>query len=79
MPRSTPLLSALQAGYRLIDTAAAYGNETEVGEAIRGSGVPREELVVTSKIPGSHHAYDDAIRSTEESLQRLGLERLDLH
>lgn len=73
------VLSALQVGYRLIDTAAAYGNETEVGEAIHASGVPREELVVTSKIPGSHHAYDDAIRSTEESLQRLGLQQLDLH
>jgi diketogulonate reductase-like aldo/keto reductase len=71
--------SALREGYRLIDTAASYGNEAEVGEAIRRSDVPREELVVTSKIPGSHHAYDDAIRSTEESLQRLGLERLDLH
>lgn len=71
--------SALHVGYRLVDTAAAYGNETEVGEAIRASGVPREELVVTSKIPGSHHAYDDAIRSTEESLQRLGLDHLDLH
>jgi 2,5-diketo-D-gluconate reductase A len=71
--------SALREGYRLIDTAVSYGNEAEVGEAIRRSGVPREELVVTSKIPGRHHAYDDAIRSTKESLQRLGLEHLDLH
>jgi 2,5-diketo-D-gluconate reductase A len=71
--------SALGEGYRLIDTAVSYGNEAEVGEAIRRSGVPREELVVTSKIPGTHHAYDDAIRSTKESLERLGLEQLDLH
>lgn len=70
---------ALEAGYRLIDTAVNYGNETEVGEAIRQSGVPRDEIVVTSKIPGRHHGYDDAVRSTHESLERLGLDRLDLH
>ena len=71
--------SALEVGYRLLDTAVNYENEAEVGEAIRRSGVPREEIVVTSKIPGRHHAYDDAIRSTHESLERLGLEYLDLH
>lgn len=71
--------SAIEAGYRLLDTAVNYGNEPEVGEAIRQSGLPREELWVTSKIPGRHHGYDDAIRSTHESLQRLGLEYLDLH
>jgi diketogulonate reductase-like aldo/keto reductase len=70
---------AIEAGYRLLDTAVNYGNEPEVGEAIRQSGVPREELRVTSKIPGRHHGYDDAIRSTRESLDRLGLEYLDLH
>ena len=73
------IVSALEIGYRLLDTAVNYGNEVEVGEAIRRSGVPRDEIVVTSKIPGRHHAYDDAIRSTHESLERLGLERLDLH
>ena len=71
--------SALENGYRLIDTAVNYGNEAEVGEAIRRSGVPREEIVVTSKIPGRHHGYDDAIASTRESLERLGLDRIDLH
>jgi diketogulonate reductase-like aldo/keto reductase len=71
--------SALENGYRLIDTAVNYQNETEVGEAIRRSGVPREEIRVTSKIPGRHHAYDDAVRSTKESLGRLGLDYLDLH
>ena len=71
--------SALSEGYRLIDTAVSYENESEVGEAIRRSGVPRDELVVTSKVPGRDHGYDDAIRSTKESLQRLGLERLDVH
>jgi diketogulonate reductase-like aldo/keto reductase len=71
--------SALEVGYRLLDTAVNYENEREVGDAIRRSGVPRDEIVVTSKIPGRHHAYDDAIASTHESLRRLGLDHLDLH
>jgi 2,5-diketo-D-gluconate reductase A len=73
------ITSAIEVGYRLLDTAVNYGNEEEVGEAIRRSGVPREELLVCSKIPGRHHGYDDAVRSTKESLQRLGLDHLDLH
>jgi 2,5-diketo-D-gluconate reductase A len=71
--------SAIEVGYTLLDTAVNYGNEEEVGEAIRRSGVPRDQLLVTSKIPGRHHGYDDAIASTKESLQRLGLDHLDLH
>jgi 2,5-diketo-D-gluconate reductase A len=71
--------SALEAGYRLVDTAVNYENEREVGEALRRSGVARDELRVTSKIPGRHHGYDDAIASTRESLERLGLDHLDLH
>ncbi|WP_243057595.1 aldo/keto reductase [Nocardioides sp. SR21] len=70
--------SAIENGYRLIDTAVNYENETEVGEAIRRSGLDRDELVVASKIPGRHHGYDDAIASVHGSLERLGLERLDL-
>ena len=73
------VLSALEKGYRLIDTAVNYANEAEVGEALRRTDVPREEIVVTSKIPGRHHAYDDAIASTRESLERLGLDRIDVH
>ena len=73
------IVSAIDAGYRLIDTAVNYGNEEEVGEAIRRSGVDRDELVVCSKIPGRHHGYDDAGASIRGSLQRLGLDRLDLH
>jgi diketogulonate reductase-like aldo/keto reductase len=73
------IVDALAAGYRLVDTAVNYENETEVGEALRRSGVPRDEVLVTSKIPGRHHAYDQAISSTKESLQRLGLDHLDLH
>ena len=73
------VVSAIRAGYRLLDTAVNYENEAEVGEAIRRAGVPRDELTVCSKIPGRHHGYDDAIASTKESLQRLGLDHLDLH
>ncbi len=73
------VLGALDAGYRLIDTAVNYGNEAEVGEAIRTSSVPRDEIVLTSKLPGRHHAYADAKTSVRESLDRLGLDYLDLH
>jgi 2,5-diketo-D-gluconate reductase A len=73
------IVSALDVGYRLLDTAVNYGNETEVGEAIRRSAVPRDELTITSKLPGRHHGYDDAIASVHASLDRLGLDRLDLH
>ena len=73
------ILSAIAAGYRLLDTAVNYGNEMTVGEAVRRSGVPRPEFRVTSKIPGRHHAYDDAIASTHESLGRLGVDHIDLH
>jgi len=71
--------SAIDTGYRLLDTAVNYENEREVGEAIKRSGVPREDLFVTSKLPGRHHGYDDAIASTRESLERLDLDYLDLH
>jgi 2,5-diketo-D-gluconate reductase A len=73
------MVAALESGYRMLDTAVNYENETEVGEALRRSGLPREEVVVTSKIPGRHHAYDEAVASTEASLERLGLDYLDLH
>jgi 2,5-diketo-D-gluconate reductase A len=56
-----------------------YENESDVGEAIRQSGIPRDQIQVTSKIPGRHHGYADAVRSTLESLERLGLDHLDLH
>ncbi len=73
------MTAALESGYRLLDTAVNYENEPEVAEACRRSSVPREEIFVTSKIPGRHHAYADAIASTEASLERLGLDYLDLH
>lgn len=73
------ITSALEVGYRLIDTAVNYENETEVGEAIRRSDIDRDELLVCSKLPGRDHGYDDAIASTRGSLERLGLDHLDLH
>ena len=71
--------SALEIGYRLIDTAVNYGNEADVARAVRQSGLARDDIQITSKLPGRHHAYDDAIRSVEESLQRLQVDYLDLH
>lgn len=76
---TTAMVSALEAGYRLLDTAVNYENESEVGEAIRRSGLPRDSVLIASKIPGRHHAYDDAISSVRASLERLGVERTDLH
>lgn len=73
------ILSAIEVGYRLLDTAVNYENEREVGEAVRRSGLPREDVVIASKIPGRHHGYDDAIASVRASLAALGVERTDLH
>jgi diketogulonate reductase-like aldo/keto reductase len=71
--------SALDNGYRLIDSAFSYENEGAVGVAVRSSGVSREDILVTSKLPGRHHRYDNAIRTVEESLFRTGLDYLDLY
>jgi 2,5-diketo-D-gluconate reductase A len=72
------MVHALEAGYRLLDSAVNYGNEEEVGEAVRRSGLAREDVQVTTKIPGRHHEYDQAIGSVEESLRRMGFDHLDL-
>ena len=69
---------ALQLGYRHIDMAQSYGNEQGVGKAIAASGIPRDELYVTSKLSNGHHRPDDVRRSFDETLEKLGLERLDL-
>ncbi|WP_246119627.1 aldo/keto reductase [Aeromicrobium flavum] len=71
--------SALDAGYRLLDSAMNYENEGAVGAAVRRSGVPRDEVIVTSKLPGRHHAYAQAVTSVEESVLRTALDHLDLH
>jgi diketogulonate reductase-like aldo/keto reductase len=70
---------ALDAGYRLLDTATLYGNEADVGRAIRASGVPRDELFVTTKLWTTDHGYENALRAGRESLARLGLDRIDLY
>jgi methylglyoxal/glyoxal reductase len=70
---------ALETGYRHIDTAAAYGNETDVGDAIRESGVPREEVFVATKLWNENHGYDEALRAFDRSLDRLGFEYVDLY
>lgn len=72
------IVSALRVGYRLIDSAVNYENEGAVGEAIRRSGVPREEITITSKLPGRHHGYAQAVACAQESAYRLGVERIDL-
>ncbi|WP_422122393.1 aldo/keto reductase [Planococcus sp. X10-3] len=71
--------SGINAGYRLIDTAYNYENEGAVGEGIKRSGVSREELWVTSKLPGRYHTYDKAMVAIQESLYRSNLDYLDLY
>ncbi|WP_299518417.1 aldo/keto reductase [uncultured Serinicoccus sp.] len=72
------IVSALEAGYRYLDTAVNYENEREVGEALRRSGVPRAEVLVATKIPGRAHARGVAIETLEQSVERLGLEQVDV-
>ncbi|MFE7671811.1 aldo/keto reductase [Streptomyces albidoflavus] len=76
---STAVGAALDAGYRSIDTAAAYGNEEGTGKAIARSGIPREELFVTTKLWNSDHGYDAALRAFDSSLEKLGLDHVDLY
>jgi 2,5-diketo-D-gluconate reductase A len=71
--------NAIEAGYRSIDTAAAYRNEEGVGRAIAASGVPRDELFVTTKLWNDDQGYDSTLRAFDESMKRLGLDRLDLY
>jgi len=70
---------ALEEGYRAIDTAAMYGNEADVGEAIRSSGIPRDEVFVTTKLWHTDHGYESALRAGRASAQRLGLGAIDLY
>lgn len=70
---------ALDAGYRHVDTAAIYGNEASVGEAIREHDVPRDEIFVTTKLAKGDHGYDSALRAFDASLERLGLDSVDLY
>ncbi|MBR7838470.1 aldo/keto reductase [Actinospica durhamensis] len=72
------VLTALETGYRLIDTAAAYGNEREVGEAIRRSGLPREEVFIETKVWISDFGYDETLHAFDKAVGKLGVEQLDL-
>ncbi|RSS40580.1 aldo/keto reductase [Streptomyces sp. WAC08241] len=71
-------LAALEAGYRHIDTAEMYGNEKQVGQAVRDSGLDRGDVFVTSKLNNDAHAYDDALKAFDGTMEELGLDRLDL-
>ncbi|MBD8605862.1 aldo/keto reductase [Aeromicrobium fastidiosum] len=71
-------LQALEVGYRHIDTAQMYGNEKGVGEAIAESGIARDEIFVTSKLNNGFHAHDDALEAFDGTMDKLGLEKVDL-
>jgi diketogulonate reductase-like aldo/keto reductase len=73
------MVNALKSGYRLLDSAFKYENEGAVGEAVRRSGIPREDILVTSKVPGLRHRYNEALYSVEESLYRAGLDYYDFY
>lgn len=75
----TAVGAALKTGYRLIDTAAIYGNEEGVGRAIEASGIPREELFITTKVWNADQGYDSTLAAFDKSLQRLGLDYVDLY
>ncbi|MBR2681271.1 MAG: aldo/keto reductase, partial [Exiguobacterium sp.] len=70
--------AALDADYRLIDTAAIYQNEESVGQALREAGIPREDVFVTTKLWNEFHGFDEALQAFQDSLNRLGLEYVDL-
>lgn len=76
---TSAVLSALEAGYRLIDSAVNYRNEDAVGRAIARTDVPRDEIVVATKIPGRDHGFDSTLASFDRSLEALGLETIDLY
>lgn len=71
--------AALEVGYRHVDTARVYGNERDVAAGLADSGVPRPEVFVTTKLWNADHGYDAALRACDESLARLGMERVDLY
>lgn len=71
--------AAIEAGYRHIDTAQGYGNEESVGIAVKQSGIPRDELFITSKLANSEHGYDKTMAAFEGTLQRLEMDYLDLY
>ena len=73
------VVSAIKSGYRLIDTAAAYGNEASVGTGIRESGIDRKDIFITSKLRNAHHGYESTLEAFERTIARLGVDYLDLY
>jgi 2,5-diketo-D-gluconate reductase A len=73
------IVSAIDSGYRLIDTATRYENELEVGRAIAQAGVDRDDLIITTKLPGSGHGFDECMNAFEASRQKLGIDVVDLY
>jgi methylglyoxal/glyoxal reductase len=71
--------TALDLGYRLIDTASFYQNEEGVGQGIRNCGIPREELFITTKVWNSEQGYENTLKAFDDSMERLGLDYLDLY
>lgn len=71
--------TALEIGYRLVDTASIYGNEEDVGKAVQDSGIRRKEVFITTKLWNDDHGYDAAMRAFDASLKRLGLDYIDLY
>ena len=72
------IVSALESGYRYLDTAVNYENESEVGEALRRSGLPRQDVRIATKIPGRNHAKSLALQSLRDSAERLGVDSIDV-
>jgi 2,5-diketo-D-gluconate reductase A len=72
------LVSGIETGYRLLDSAHRYNNEEEVGRAVRECGVPRDELLITTKLPGDAHGFDEAMMAFDTSARLLGLDVVDL-
>lgn len=73
------VLEALRVGYRHVDTASIYGNEADVGAAVRSSGLTRDQIFVTTKLWNADQGYDEALRAFDASLERLGLDHVDLY
>lgn len=71
--------TAIEAGYRLFDNAAFYGNEETIGTALKNNGIPREDLFISTKLKNGHHRFDDACRECERSMRRLGVDYLDMY
>ena len=73
------VLHALEAGYKLIDTATMYGNERKIGEAVKDADIPREEIFITTKVWNSAHGYDKTLKAFERSLKKLDMSYVDLY